>query len=90
MILGNSQKKRSKNRFVSLLVLGVLLGFGVGVPIQIFQMQSAEAAVPRSDYISGATSGCINMSISYADPRHNITSWKYSYDGIFIRSFLEL
>ena len=44
MILGNSQKKRSKNRFVSLLLSGVLLGVGVGVPAQIIGSSSASAA----------------------------------------------
>jgi hypothetical protein len=43
VILGNSQKKRSKNCFVSLLLSGVLLGVGVGVPAQIIGSSSASA-----------------------------------------------
>ena len=76
-ILARAQQNNSRRRFISLLLSGVLLGVGVGVPNQIFTSLSANAAIPtiRS---TGATSGCLNMTaVGSAD----VTSWKYSYDG---------
>ena len=76
VILGNSRKKRSKNHFVSLLVSGVLLGAGVGVPNQIFQIQPAEAARPRVAAISLNASSC-GIVTGVGDVTGTL-SWKYS------------
>jgi hypothetical protein len=70
--------KRPKNRFVSLLLSSVLIGAGVGVPIQIYQLQSANAAIPTINGASGSTSGCSSIVIVGSS---DITGWKYSYDG---------
>jgi hypothetical protein len=74
--------KRPKNRVVSLLLSSVLIGAGVGVPIQIYQLQSANAARPDIRTFSVGASSCGVISSGVGDPRGTTLSWKYSYDGI--------
>ena len=54
MILGISRKKRSKNRFVSLLVLGVLLGAS---SLQIIGLPNAMAVGPATKIVLTTQAG---------------------------------
>ena len=84
VILRSGQKVRSKNRFVSLLLSGVLISTGVGAPIQTLFSVSAVAAPPTNITEVLNASGCGNM-VGIAS--ENTTAWFYSYDNI---SFVQM
>ena len=88
MILGNSRKKRSKNHFVSILLSAVLMGVGIGVPIQVIHSAPAVAATVPTNPSNLSASCCSaddKITVSFTAPNDGgspITNYKWSLDEI--------